>query len=81
MPSPRSGTVATDIASAVREFKAGKVEFRNDKEGNLAAPVGKLNFTEEQLLEDMEAFLNRLRTENQPPQRGVHPSVKRSRPP
>ena len=47
MPSPRSGTVTTDIASAVREFKAGKIEFRNDKGGNVAAPVGKLNFTED----------------------------------
>ena len=37
MPSPRSGTVATDIAAAVREFKAGKIEFRNDKGGNVAA--------------------------------------------
>ena len=46
MPSPRSGTVTTDITSAVREFKAGKIEFRNDKGGNVAAPVGKLNFTE-----------------------------------
>ena len=36
MPSPRSGTVTTDIASAVREFKAGKIEFRNDKGGNVA---------------------------------------------
>ena len=49
MPSPRSGTVTTDIASAVREFKAGKIEFRNDKGGNVAAAVGKLNFTETQL--------------------------------
>ena len=50
MPSPRAGTVTTDIASAVKEFKAGKIEFRNDKGGNVAAPVGKLSFSEEQLL-------------------------------
>jgi large subunit ribosomal protein L1 len=62
MPSPRSGTVATDISSAVREFKAGKIEFRNDKGGNVAAPVGKLNFTEDQLLENITSFLNHLRT-------------------
>ncbi|MFM7591742.1 MAG: 50S ribosomal protein L1, partial [Isosphaeraceae bacterium] len=43
MPSPRSGTVTTDVTSAVREFKAGKIEFRNDKGGNVAAPVGKLS--------------------------------------
>ena len=62
MPSPRSGTVATDIASAVKEFKAGKIEFRNDKGGNVAAPVGKLSFSDTQLLENIQTFLNHLRT-------------------
>ena len=62
MPSPRSGTVAADIAAAVREFKAGKIEFRNDKGGNVAAPVGKLNFSDDQLLENIQAFLSHLRT-------------------
>ena len=49
MPSPRSGTVTTDISAGVREFKAGKIEFRSDKGGNVAAPVGKLSFSDEQL--------------------------------
>ncbi len=62
MPSPRSGTVTTDIASAVREFKAGKIEFRNDKGGNVAVPVGKLTFSEEQLAENINAFLDYLRS-------------------
>ncbi|OJW07048.1 MAG: 50S ribosomal protein L1 [Planctomycetales bacterium 71-10] len=62
MPSPRSGTVTTDIASAVREFKAGKIEFRNDKGGNVAVPVGKINFSEDQLVENINAFLAYLRT-------------------
>jgi large subunit ribosomal protein L1 len=62
MPSPRSGTVTTDIASAVKEFKAGKIELRNDKGGNVAVPVGKINFTEEQLVENITAFLAFLRT-------------------
>ena len=62
MPSPRSGTVATDIAAAVREFKAGKIEFRNDKGGNVAAPVGKLSFSDTELIENINAFLNHLRT-------------------
>lgn len=62
MPSPRSGTVTTDIASAVREFKAGKVEFRNDKGGNVAVPVGKLSFSEDQLADNINAFLGYLRS-------------------
>ena len=74
MPSPRSGTVTTDITSAVREFKAGKIEFRNDKGGNVAAPVGKLNFTEEQLVENITTFLNHLRTRQAGRRQGdVHP--------
>ncbi len=61
MPSPRSGTVTTDISSAVREFKAGKIEFRNDKGGNVSAPVGKLSFSDEKLVENILAFLTYLR--------------------
>jgi large subunit ribosomal protein L1 len=62
MPSPRSGTVTTDITAAVKEFKAGKIEFRNDKGGNVAVPVGKLAFSEEQLTENIQAFLAYLRS-------------------
>ena len=62
MPSPRSGTVTTDISAGVREFKAGKIEFRSDKGGNVAAPVGKLSFSEEQLIDNINTFLNHLRT-------------------
>jgi large subunit ribosomal protein L1 len=62
MPSPRSGTVTTDITSAVREFKAGKIEFRNDKGGNVAVPVGKLNFSEEQLSDNINTFLDYLKS-------------------
>jgi large subunit ribosomal protein L1 len=62
MPSPRSGTVTTDITAAVREFKAGKIEFRSDKGGNVAVPVGKLGFSDEQLAANIETFLNYLRS-------------------
>ncbi len=57
MPNPKVGTVTFDIAQAVREAKAGKVEFRVDKAGNLHAPLGKASFSEEQLLANTNAFL------------------------
>ena len=57
MPSPRAGTVTPDVAKAVEEYKAGKVEFRNDTGGNVHAVLGRLSFSEEQLKENIEAFL------------------------
>src|SRR6201991_4230508 len=50
MPNPKTGTVTTDVAAAVKEVKAGKVEFRVDKTGIIHAPVGKLSFTTEKLV-------------------------------
>ena len=61
MPSPKSGTVTDAIGTAVREFKAGKVEFRNDDGGNLHVPMGKRSFAPEALVENVEAFLEHLR--------------------
>ena len=58
MPSPRAGTVTPDVAKAVEEYKAGKVEFRNDTGGNVHAVVGRLSFSEKQLEENIDAFLN-----------------------
>jgi large subunit ribosomal protein L1 len=57
MPSPKSGTVVEDVAAAVSEFSAGKVEYRNDDGGNLHVPVGKVSFDPQQLEENVEAFL------------------------
>lgn len=57
MPSPKAGTVTTDVATAVKEFKAGKVEFRVDKQAGIHCAVGKTNFTREQLIENILAFL------------------------
>ena len=52
MPSPKSGTVTTDIVQAVKEFNAGKIEFRNDKEGNVHLIFGKVGFNENQLYDN-----------------------------
>jgi large subunit ribosomal protein L1 len=60
MPSPRAGTVTPDVAKTVAEYKAGKVEFRNDKAGNVHAPVGKLSFDAAKLTENAQAFLDRI---------------------
>jgi large subunit ribosomal protein L1 len=57
MPNPRSGTVTMDVAKAVRDMKAGKIEYRVDKAGNLHAPVGKASFQQDQLLANVEMFL------------------------
>jgi len=62
MPSPRAGTVTQDVASAVKEYKAGKVEFRVDAGGNVHCVVGKLSFGEAKLLENTEAMLKFIRS-------------------
>ena len=60
MPSPRAGTVTPDVAKTVAEYKAGKVEFRNDKAGNVHAPIGKLGFEADKLAENAKAFIDRV---------------------
>jgi large subunit ribosomal protein L1 len=62
MPSPRAGTVTQDVASAVREYKAGKVEFRVDSGGNVHCVVGKLSFDKQKLIENIEALLKYIRS-------------------
>jgi len=57
MPSPRAGTVTPEVVKTIGEYKAGKVEFRNDKGGNIHAIVGKLSFDQQNLLENVEAFV------------------------
>jgi large subunit ribosomal protein L1 len=58
MPNPKAGTVTMDVARAVREIKAGKIEFRVDKTGNVHAPIGKVNFSEQQLAENLQSFMD-----------------------
>lgn len=62
MPSPRAGTVTQDVANAVREYKAGKVEFRNDDYGIVHCLVGKLSFDAQQLADNVEAMLQMIRS-------------------
>jgi len=57
MPNPKAGTVTLDVTKAVREIKAGKIEFRVDKTGNVHAPVGKVSFKPEQLADNVHAFM------------------------
>jgi len=58
MPNPKTGTVSDDTATAVKEVKAGRVEFKLDKHGNIAVPVGKFSFREAQLLDNGKAVID-----------------------
>lgn len=60
MPSPRAGTVTPEVAKTVKEYKAGKVEFRNDAGGVVHAVVGKLSFDAGKLTENIQAFINHI---------------------
>ena len=60
MPNPKSGTVTNDVASAVQEVKAGKIEFRVDKTGIVHTTLGKLNFETEKLVENAQAFIQKI---------------------
>ena len=57
MPSPKAGTVAPDVIGAVKEYSAGKQEYRNDDGGNVHGVIGKLSFADQSLVENLEAFV------------------------
>lgn len=58
MPTPKAGTVTMDVARAVSDIKAGKIEYRVDKTGNVHAPIGKVSFELDQLVENLAAFMD-----------------------
>ena len=60
MPSPKNGTVTDDVGKAVQEFKAGKIEYRNDAAGNVQCAVGKLSFNADDLKENVGAFIEHI---------------------
>ena len=60
MPTPKAGTVTFDVGRAVEEIKAGKIEFRVDKTGNVHAPIGKVSFPDEHLMENLGAFMDQI---------------------
>jgi large subunit ribosomal protein L1 len=72
MPSPRAGTVTQDVANAVREYKAGKVEFRVDNGSNLHCVVGKMSFDTTKLTENIESLLNYIRSLKPSASKGVY---------
>lgn len=74
MPNPKSGTVVQpeDIPSAIQEAKAGRVNYRNDKTGNIHVPIGKRDFTAEQLVDNMASFMDTLRRARPSSAKGIY---------
>lgn len=71
MPNPKSGTVSEDTAAAVEQCRAGRVEFRMDKHGNVHLPLGKLSFEAKKLVENSRAAIEAIRAEKPPAVKGT----------
>ena len=72
MPNPKTGTVTFDVAKAIQEIKAGKVEFRVDKTSIIHVPVGKIQFTADQLLDNATAIIKAIRKAKPPAAKGKY---------
>jgi large subunit ribosomal protein L1 len=72
MPSPKAGTVTDDILNAVKEYSAGKQEFRNDAGGNVSLVVGKISFSEEDLSANIAAFISQIKRVKPASSRGTY---------
>jgi large subunit ribosomal protein L1 len=72
MPNPKSGTVTNNIDAAVKEVKAGKIEFRVDKAGVVHATIGKANFEKQQLVDNIRAFMNTIQRMKPPSAKGTY---------
>jgi len=72
MPNPKAGTVTFDVARAVREVKAGKIEFRVDKAGNVHAPIGKVSFSADALEQNLHAFMDQIVRSKPAASKGVY---------
>lgn len=72
MPSPKAGTVTPQVAQAVKEYAAGKVEYRADKSGNVHAVVGKMSFADKALVENIEHFVKTIEKAKPPTSKGTY---------
>jgi large subunit ribosomal protein L1 len=72
MPNPKAGTVTMDVTRAVKEIKAGKIEFRVDKTGNLHAPIGKVSFSADQLAGNLHTFMETVLKAKPPAAKGTY---------
>jgi large subunit ribosomal protein L1 len=72
MPTPKAGTVTFDVGKAVRDIKAGKIEFRVDKTGNLHVPIGRVSFSVEALTENLAAFMDTVVRAKPPAAKGTY---------
>ena len=72
MPSPKNGTVTADVAGAVKEFAAGKIEYRNDSGGNIHAVVGRQSFEADKLVENIETFVGHIKKVKPAAAKGIY---------